>query len=578
MSKSRARTASLTGKLWLWPAHSLETSTDTDPEIGLPRWQALMLEARGVVGADAVERYLSPALAGMDDPSTITDMPAALAVLQEAIAARWPIVVYGDYDVDGVCSTALLVEFLREVGANVEYYIPERCSEGYGLNHAAVREIAERAKLLITTDCGITAVEEIRLARALGCEVVVVDHHRPDAVLPEASACLNPQREDCGFGERVLCAAGVAFMLVIALRRALRQRGAFAASPEPDVRAWLDLVALATIADMVPLRGLNRILVAAGLKRLEATKRPGLRALIELAGIKGPSLTTADVAFRLAPRINARGRVSHAKEAVELVLSTDHARAQKLAIALDDANQHRRELERDTVTLALARASELGLDAHAAIVVYDPAWHPGVLGLVAMRLVNAYHRPAVVVGEGGKGSGRSIPGLDLHAAIGQAGGSLIRFGGHAAAAGITIDPARLDDFCLALNAAVSASLGPPPYPATLAPDLEVREETLTCELTRAIDRMTPFGKGNPEPLWVTPNLEVKNARIVGEDHLKLTLGRGRIEAIGFRLKHLLPKLTSRVDLVHHVTRDTYGGREKLVLQIEDIRAADSEPR
>lgn len=562
---------SLTGKRWHWPVAALQH--EISGSTGLPAWVDALLSRRGIVGDEALRRHLSPTLASLEDPSCMTDVGTALRTLVAALRAQQPIVVYGDYDVDGVCSTALLVEFLRGLGGNVDYYIPERRSEGYGLNEKAIRDIAARAKLLITTDCGITAHHEVAIARELGCEVIVVDHHRVGETLPPATACLDPHRDDCGFAGKVLCATGVAFMLVVALRRAWRDAAFFAGKPEPDVRLLLDLVALATVADMVPLTGINRVLVAAGLKQLANTGRIGLRALIDVAGIAGPAITTSDIGFRLGPRLNARGRLNHAGVAVELMLTRDAAGARQIALSLDAANRERRDLEKTTLQAAMAVVASNGLDADAALCVYDETWHAGVLGLVASRLASTYHRPAIVIGEGGKGSGRSIPGLDLHAILSLTASHLSRFGGHAAAAGVTIEPARIDDFRRALADAVHARLGQPPYVAVVEPDIETPVDAMSLPLLATIEGLAPFGQHNPEPLWASADVAVQSMRVVGGDHVKLVVGDAGHEAMGFGMASAARDLPRRLDIVYHLERNTYGGHDKLMLRIKDLRPA-----
>ncbi len=552
---------SFTGKRWLWP------EVMAPPES--PAFMSALLTRRGIVG-EAVASYLAPSLAALADPAQMADMSKAVGRLLGALARRESIVVYGDYDVDGVCATALLVDFLAKVGAQVSFYVPHRRSEGYGLNGEAVRELAGRHQLLITVDCGVTAVEEISLARSLGLDVLVVDHHQVPNELPPAVACLDPHRPDCAFPFKGLCATGVAFMLAAAVRRALREQGGFAGSREPDLRELLDLVAIATVADMVPLTGANRTLVTAGLRLMGAAKRPGVRALMEVAKIEPALVSASDLAFRIAPRINARGRMAHAAEAVDLLLTPDAARAKMLAGLLDAANRDRRAVERATLDAAVAAVEAQELAAHAGLVVFDPAWHPGVLGLVATRLVSRYHRPAIVIGEGGRGSGRSIEGLNLHAAISAASAHLLRFGGHPAAAGVTIAPERVPDFRAAFAAGVRQTLGDPPFTPVLKPEAEIDAAALKLDTLAAIEQLAPFGQDNPEPLFVARALAVRGKQVVADEHLKIKLGEGH-DAIGFGMAALLPQLPPTVDAVFRLSRNRFRGRETLQLRLEDLR-------
>lgn len=562
---------SLTGRRWAGP-----TEPGPAPAPGglaIPHWIRDLLLRRGISGDPAIGRYLEPSLASLEDPLHMADMAVAVQRLATAISLGERITVYGDYDVDGVCSTTVLVEFLRRVGAQVDYYIPDRRAEGYGLNETAVRELARRSQIMITTDCGITAVREIALARELGLDVVVVDHHQVGPTLPPSVANLNPHRPDCAFPFKGLCAAGVAFMLVMALRRHLREQGAFRTSPEPDVRELLDLVAVATIADMVPMQHTNRTLVAAGLRVMARGGRVGLRALCEVAKIDLSRLSATDVAFRIGPRINARGRMSHAVHGVDLLLTRDPTVAKQLAAALDAANELRRQVEKDTVEAAMLQIEREARGNDAALVAYDPSWHPGVLGLVATRLVGRWHRPAVVIGEGGKGSGRSIEGLDLHAALTACAGHLERFGGHPAAAGVTIDGTKVDAFRVALAAEVQGRLGAPPFVPVLRPDLELPSADLSLDMVLALQRLAPFGQGNPEPLFLARQVAVTSKRLVGLTHLKLRLGPQGHDAIAFGLGSFHDTLPAVVDLLFHLESNTYQGRTTLQLRIQDLRPA-----
>lgn len=558
---------SLTGRRWLWPEPIAAA-----PVAGIPPWVARLLARRGLHAPDEIERYLEPSLSSMEDPSLMADMDAAVQRLMTAIAAREPITIYGDYDVDGVCATTVLVELLRRVGADVGYYIPDRRAEGYGLNAGAVEEIAKHSRVLVTADCGITALDEIALARRLGLDVVVVDHHRAGDALPHANAVLDPHRPDCAFPFKGLCAAGVAFMLVVALRRRMREAGSFARVPEPDVRDLLDIVALATVADMVPIRGTNRTLVAAGLKRMSKTRRVGLAALMGVSEVDPSRVSATDLGFRLGPRINARGRLSHAAEAVELLLTSDPQRARILAGALDAANRERRRVEKSTARAAFLRMEQDGMDG-AGIVLHDESWHPGVLGLVASRLVARYNRPAIVIGEGGKGSARSIDGLNVHDAIAEASEHLVRFGGHRAAAGVTIRPESVEPFRAAFAGAVRRRLGEPPFVPVLNLDLEVEPAQLGLDMLEELQRLAPFGQDNPEPLLVARALSIRSKRVVGDDHLKLSLGEGALDAIAFNLAPLAAQLPPVVDVAFRLERNSYRGRDALQLRVEDLKPA-----
>lgn len=562
---------SVRGRRWVAPQPIPPDDLDSVP---LPAWLRTLVKRRGLGAGAELERYLEPSLGHLDDPAGLAGMPQACDGLARAIAEDRSIIVYGDYDVDGVCATTVLVEFLREVGARVDFYLPDRQREGYGLNVDAVREIAERADLMVTVDCGITAVAPLEEARALGLEVIVVDHHQVPESLPPALACLNPHRPDCSYPFKPLCAAGLAFLLVVALRRTLRERGGFGDGAQPDVRPLLDVVALATVADMVPITGTNRVLVAAGVRRMRRHPRPGIRALMEVSGVSPSDLSARDLGFKLGPRINAKGRLAHAGEAVELLLTPDASRARHLAAHLDQANSERRAVEKQARTQAIARVEADGLAEGPAIVLQDSEWHPGVLGLVASRLVSKYHRPTIVIGQGGKGSARSVEGLNIHEAIGAAAMHLERFGGHTAAAGLTLKDGALDAFRSAFEAAVEERLGPPPYVAEVRPDLEVHDRELSLRMVQELALLEPFGQENPEPLLMARRMRIREKRIVGGEHLKLCLGEGGHDAIGFGLGEHADALPEEVDVVFRVERNVFRGRESLQLRIDDLRPAD----
>lgn len=537
----------------------------------MPDWLLGVLDRRGISPA-GMQGYLEPSLTSLHDPDLIADMELATARLEAAVRQCQRITVFGDYDVDGVCSTSILVEFLRHLDAQVGYYIPDRRTEGYGLNEAAVREIAPKTDVLITTDCGITAHQEIALAVELGIDVIVVDHHRVAETLPAAVACLDPHRPDCKFPFDHLCAAGVAFFLVAALRRRLRTTGFFADRREPDVRDLLELAAMATVADMVPLRETNRVLVAAGLRRMAVTKRQGLLALFAVSQVNPARVTSTDLGFRIGPRINARGRVHHAAEAVELLLTSNPTEARSLARALDEANHERRALEKRTVSAAQAQLDEQDLAQTPAIVLSDPGWHPGVLGLVASRLANRHHRPTIIIGEGGKGSGRTAAKLDLHAALSDCSEHLLRFGGHPAAAGLTITAEAVPSFREAFDRVVRGHLGDPPFVAELQLDLEVRTDELSFEMLAELERLAPFGQANPEPLFAARQVPVQSKRVVGDNHLKLQLGEHGHDAIAFGLGNLADALPNEVDVAFYLERNLYQGRQSLQLRVQDLRA------
>jgi single-stranded-DNA-specific exonuclease len=563
---------SFCGRNWLWP--ELHVAHPGGEGAGEPPFLHDLLLRRGVPPGPARQAFLTPSLGLMLDPGTMAHMDRAIDRLLYALDHGERVMIWGDYDVDGVCATSVLMAFFNAVGIGADFYIPDRRSEGYGLNQAAMVDIARSHKLLVTVDCGSTALSEIAHAKTLGLDTVVVDHHQVLPELPEAIACINPQRSDCAYPDKGLCAAGLAFMLAVALRRTLRERGHFhGGRAEPDLRPLLDMVAVATVADMVPLTGINRMLVHVGLERLRRAPRPGLKALCDVAQVAAAEVTAQDLGFRIGPRINARGRMEHAGLAVDLMLTDDPVAAQVMAEQLNAANNARRTLEKHTVEQAIAQVDERGLGQNPVLVVANPSWHAGVLGLVASRLVARYHRPAVVIGEDGKGSARSIAKINLHRCLQAAQDTMVRFGGHPAAAGLTILPDNIEALSDKLQQEVSALLGSPPYVPDVAADLSVDGHFLTPALYGHLHKLAPFGQHNPEPLLAARAQAVVERRLVGEDHLKLRLGERGYEAIAFGMGHLLPQLKSHVDVLFYLDRSVFRGTARLQMRVYDLRCA-----
>ena len=547
-------------------------------ELGLEPLAARVLACRGLSEPLEAERFLSSRLADLPDPFLMAGMEAAVTRLERALAARERIALYGDYDVDGVTSTALLAGFLRAVGADVVTYVPHRLSEGYGLNVEAVRRLASQgARLLVSLDCGITSVEEVRVAAELGVESVVVDHHTVPVELPAAVAILNPHRPGCGYPYKPLAAVGVVFCLCMALRRRLREAGHFGVErPEPNLLRALDLVALGTVADVVPLTGVNRILVRWGLAELSRSERPGLRALKRVAGLsEGTEVTAGQVGFRLGPRINAAGRLDDAGRGVQLLLTAQAEEAEALAAELDAENRSRQEIEQRILGEALGLAEERVRAGARGLVLAQEGWHPGVVGIVASRVVERFHRPAVLVGlsgEGGKGSGRSIEGFHLHEALGHCRAHLLRFGGHRHAAGVTIDRAALPAFALSFESFARAHLSDD----DLVPRCRIEGRLAATELTDraalALERLAPFGAGHPEPLFGVRG-RPERARTVGKEgaHLKFTLGGG-LAAIGFSMGDRLGLCGGEVEAAVSLGYDDWGGAPRLQLRVKDLRS------
>jgi single-stranded-DNA-specific exonuclease len=507
------------------------------------------------------------------DPFLIPDMERAVDRLHCAVEKRERVVVYGDYDVDGASATSLYVGFLNSLGLAVGFYIPHRLTEGYGLNEPAIRRLASSGvSLLITADCGTTSHREIALARSLGLDVIVTDHHLPERTLPPALALLNPCRADSRYPFQGLCSGGLAYKAATAY---VAKYGA--AGSDPD--AQLDLVALATIADVAPLQAENRRMVRQGLRVLSNGDRPGIRALKAVAGVDG-SCGVGTVGFTLAPRLNAAGRLGDPTDAVRLLLTHDSREAADLAGTLDRLNRDRQRLEEAITAEAVQAAEESG---QGPIVLASRSWHPGVVGIVAGRMVERYHRPAVLIAineQGvGRGSARSIAGLNVYDAIAQCRSDLEAFGGHAVAAGLTIHEDRIAAFRERLTEVLDESLKSGPAAPRLPCDAEVDPAHCLPGAARELERLGPFGAGNPEPTLVIRKLRIVSARVVGNNHLKLAVrsnGSGMLDAIGFRLgsleSHGLAP-TDTVDFAGALEINSWNGTERAQFRLKDLRAS-----
>jgi len=544
--------------------------------------QLAPLVARVLIGREisleAASRFLAARLVDLPDPFLLPDMDVAVARLKSALEQGEKIAVHGDYDVDGMTGTVLLFAGLRALGGHeLGYHIPLRLRDGYGLSAEAVKDAAgQGVKVIISVDCGVTALAEAALARELGLDLIITDHHQPPESLPRAHAIVNPHLPDNRFPFRELAGVGVAFMLLVGLRKFLRERGFFAVCEEPDLRRSLDLVAMGTIADVVPLQGVNRILVRAGLKNMQQSQRPGLRALKEVAAVT--EVSCSNVAFRLAPRLNAAGRLEDALLGVELLLEESYARAMAMARLLDDFNRERQTIEQETLRQAIAHLQAVATGNQRSIVLADSRWHPGVIGIVASRLVERYHRPTVLIaldaGQG-KGSARSIAGFHLYRSLEQCREHLAGFGGHAFAAGLSIEEAAVADFAVAFEAVALASLGEEDLRPRLLHDGEVLLEELTDTAVRQLADLAPFGAGNPEPSFVVRSARVQQLQIVGGSHLRFTLRQGgySLPCIAFGMLERQPELTGDLDLLVTPQLNEWRGRVTVQLRLKDVRPA-----
>ncbi|HVI29248.1 single-stranded-DNA-specific exonuclease RecJ [Hansschlegelia sp.] len=587
--------ASFDGRLWRdrLDARGRAAAAEIVRDHGHSELLARVLAGRSVASAEA-PLYLDPSLRGlMPDPSCMTDMEPAAARLADAIERREAIAVFGDYDVDGATSAALLAGFVGDAGGDVRTYIPDRIFEGYGPNVGAIDMLADGgARLLVTVDCGSTSFDALAHARRRGMDVVVLDHHQVGAELPPVNALVNPNRQDDLSGLGHLAACGVVFMTLVATQRELRRRGFWAArGSEPDLLAALDLVALGTVADVVPLTGLNRAFVTKGLIAMRSRRRLGLRALMDAARLDGPA-APYHLGFLLGPRINAGGRIGDAGLGCRLMLCDDETEATRIAAELDRLNGERQAIERATLAEAEAEAlSALGLDGEGAAVavVSGEGWHPGVVGLVAARLKERHRRPAFAVAfaaDGiGTGSGRSIVGVDLGAAVRAAVGEglLIKGGGHAMAAGVTVRRDRLGALRAFLEERLAAAVTAARGERALKVDAALTAAAATPDLVRELDRAGPYGAGSPEPLLALPGHTVASAEVVGQGHIRLRLRAGDGAAVGamaFRAaetdlgRALLASRGGRIHAAGSLTIDRWGGSERVCLRIVDAARAE----
>ncbi|HEX9023442.1 MAG TPA: single-stranded-DNA-specific exonuclease RecJ [Geobacteraceae bacterium] len=547
----------------------------------IPAALARILANRGISDPVQAERFLLATFADMHDPFLLSGMEKAVDRLAAAVRAGERLCVHGDYDVDGVTGVALLVAFFRTIGLDgVSYYIPRRLEEGYGLSTEGVRSVAASgAKIILTVDCGINSVAEAELCASMGIDLIITDHHMPGETIPPALAVINPLLPDSSFPFKNLAGVGVAFNLMIALRMRLREEGHFAKLPEPNLRECLDLVALGTVADIVPLVDENRIFVKCGLRELASSRRIGIQALKEVAGVSG-DVSCGAVGFRLAPRLNAAGRLEDAALGVELLLCTDRQRAKAMAAELDASNAERQALEQEILAEALAMVRDIPeQEGRRSIVLASEAWHPGVIGIVASRIVDMFHRPTILIAlqEGnGRGSGRSIPNFHLHDALNACSEHLLKFGGHKYAAGLSVEESTLRAFIGSFDEVATGLLSPADLIPELAIDAVLKPEEVSYGLAEAIEAMAPFGMGNPEPVFMLERARIAEQRILKERHLRLHIiaGKSNFEAIGFNMAQgrALPEL---VDLAFSLQLNEWNGRKSLQLRLRDIRDSEN---
>ncbi|MCQ2457261.1 MAG: single-stranded-DNA-specific exonuclease RecJ [Clostridia bacterium] len=539
--------------------------TDFRPIQELPGWLSAILRARGISTYESAVRFLNPDITMLHDPYMLSGMRETVRLIGKAAAEGMKTVVYGDYDVDGVCATAIMLETLRDIGINADFRIPDRHSEGYGLHEEIIRDLARDYQLLITVDCGITNRAEAELARSLGMTVIVTDHHEPGDILPEADAVMDPLLGDYPF--RRLCGAGVALKICQAL------------CGNDGVMKRIDLAALATVADVVPLLDENRVIVTEGLEKINgASCRTGISALLRESGSNEP-LKASGIAFRLAPRLNAGGRLEHAAQCVTLLLTEDRAEADQIARHLEENNRKRQEIEHEMLGEAediIRRDTDFVKDR--VLIAAGEGWNNGIIGLAAGRICEKYHYPTIILsvnGDTATGSCRSIPGVNIYRMLSECADLFERFGGHEQAAGLTVKTDRINELRARLNNAVRQYCDQECYLPVGEYDLAVRLKDISLEMTDRLEMLEPTGCGNPPPVFLTAGVYVQEARRVGRDgsHLKLSLldGNSRLDGIAFSKGYLAEDDLRCIDILYTPQRNEFNGKVTAQVQVDEIR-------
>jgi single-stranded-DNA-specific exonuclease len=551
----------------------------------LPPLMAEILFQRGFTNAEAAQFFLFPRLTDLPSPLFMKGMAEAAELIAHAAATQQQVIIHGDYDVDGISSAVLLADFLRKLGLETSCHLPNRLTDEYGLTMQSAALLAEQATmpaLLITVDCGISSPEEVRYAKDLGFTVIVTDHHEPrsSAALPAADAVINPKQPGCAFPCKELAGAGVVFFLCMAVRRKMVEQGFWTEANMPNLRDALDLAALGTVADVMPLTGLNRILVRAGLEVIAEQRRPGLRALCERANLQEGAVSAENIAYQLAPRINAAGRLGKPELAANLLLAQDAGKAAELAADLEAANLLRRDMEAAVLEQAIVQADQQLAAKQGCVLISGQDWHPGLIGIIAARMIDRYQLPALVFtadsGQEGmlKGSGRSVPGLNLHQVLEQCQAQIVRFGGHAMAAGLTVRQEEFEQFCAAFSRTVQEAQCTVP-PQTVAIDAVLDERTNWHELTQSLQLMEPFGQANPEPVFLLRNVRLREVSTLRE-HLRFAVpvNGGLIKGIGFFMADQLETALEPIDLCLKVKLTSFRGRRRLEVHAVALRAAE----
>lgn len=537
---------------------------------------ARLLVLRDIKTFNQARQFFRPSIESIHDPFMMDQMETATTRVITALTENEKICIYGDYDVDGTCATALLYMFLKELDANVEFYIPRRLEEGYGLSTAAIDSVKEKGtQLMITVDCGITAIEETSYANQLGIDVIICDHHQPKEDIPNACAVLDPLKPVCNYPFKYLSGAGVAFKLAQGLCERIGKRGL--------PLKYLDLVALAGAADIVPLIDENRILVNEGLNQINRNPRPGIEALIEMSRLQPGQLSSGQIVFTVAPRINAVGRLGDAERAVNLLIATNKKEAIKLAEVLETENYERRKIDVDTFEAAKEIVdSQIDLDEELAIVLHNGDWHPGVIGIVASRLVEKYYRPSVLLTtiDGiAKGSARSINGFNIYEALEKCNDLLLHFGGHQAAAGLALEIDKIEEFKTRFNEVLKSSITSEDLSEEISIDSMIKFSEITPKFLRILDQFAPFGPGNLRPVFLSESVHVANTpRIVGNNHLVASfkqIGTDKVfDSIGFNMGDhydVIKDNHTELDIVFSLDKTIRDSRIFPQIKLKDIK-------
>jgi single-stranded-DNA-specific exonuclease len=572
----------LTGKLptthWRMRDGNTECQEILSRELGLSQIISRILVSRDITNPDKARQYLSPSLRDLHSPYLMQDMKKAVHRLIQAIHRKEKVVIYGDYDADGITSVVVLLRFLRQSYEHVTYYIPDRITEGYGLNLAAVNRLrSEGIGLIITVDCGISDHIPIAHARTLGMDTIILDHHQLSDTLPDAVAVVNPNRTDCAFPFKHLAAVGIVFNYLIALRGALRQEGFWNDDLYPNLKDYLDLVALGTIGDIAPLVDENRIFVKSGLDLMTEDRRIGISALKKVAGIENQVIDTAKASFCLIPRINAAGRVATATKAVELLLTENVVQADELAIELDGFNRKRQNMEKTIFSEILEQVGDqFNNDNIGPLVFASPNWHPGVIGIVASRMVDRFGRPAILISlkDGiGKGSGRSIADFNIYQGLRRCEPLLLSYGGHHYAAGISIREEKIENFSNLFREIVLQNSPEADFTPSTTIDAECKLLEVDHELLSQFSQLAPFGSKNPEPILCVRSVSTSSPSIVGNNHLKMRVSSDGVSrnSIWFNGGQYLPALsTDFLDIVFTPQINYWNGSSDIQLKMIDV--------